>query len=45
MGKEKVRKKVAKRNNKVEQKKVKKSVQVQEKQKARIILKEECVII
>jgi hypothetical protein len=43
--KEKARKKVAKRNRKVEPKKVVESVQIQEKQKVRIILKEECVII
>jgi hypothetical protein len=41
--KEKARKKMAKRNRKVEQKKVMGSVQIQEKQKAKIILKEEYV--
>jgi hypothetical protein len=43
--KEKARKKIAKRKRKVEPKKVMESVQIQEKQKVRIIQKEECVII
>ncbi len=45
MEKEKASKKVAKRKRKVDQKKVIESVQIQEKKKATIILKEECVNI